>query len=84
MSLVLAGSRRIFVCLAFCEDLRPRRPRPPMPMLGRVSRRDRDAARPPAPGESVVLARRLHWVVAGRLVGLTLFAIERAASAEGG
>ncbi|MGH2669571.1 MAG: hypothetical protein ACRDH5_10760 [bacterium] len=77
MSLVLAGPRRIFVLLAFCECVGPaRRVTPALPLdlpahelLGVASSATRVG--------TIARVRRLHWIVAGWLVGVTLLVIER-------
>ncbi len=77
MSLVLAGPRRIFVLLAFCECLGRERRIASSPLLELAACDVLDAAGSPARSESIARIRRLHWVVAGWLVGLTWLVIER-------
>jgi hypothetical protein len=72
MALVFAGSRRTVVVLAFCECVATSRHAPAsldMPGLD-LSR----AADTPA----ITRVRRVHWLVAGWLIGVTVLVIARA------
>lgn len=77
MSLVLAGSRRIFVLLAFCECVGPDRRVTPARSIDRRAHELPGVASSPTRDGTVARVRRLHWIVAGWLVGVTLLVIER-------
>jgi hypothetical protein len=80
MSLVLAGSRRIVVVLAFCECVAPTRHGPARRGQPVLDRWRVPAASPP--DGAIARVRRLHWLVAGWLIGLTVLVIERGAPAS--